>query len=57
VRNHNERDAGALRKLLKHPQNFRTGHRIEIAGRLVRKHDSRRRDQRAGERHALLFTA
>jgi len=31
--------------------------RVEVAGRLVGEHDARLRDQRTGDRHALLLTA
>src|SRR5258706_1148172 len=37
--------------------NFSSRDGIEVAGRFIGKEDAWRRDDRAGERHALLFSA
>ena len=38
-------------------EDLAAGARVEVAGRLVGEHDRRPRDERAGDRHALLLAA
>ena len=57
VRDHHGRLAGVLHGLAQELEDLAAGLGVEVAGRLVREDDGRLRDQRAGDRDALLLAA